>query len=94
MKEYQLSVDILCRDASSEPIYRLYVDGDLITERSFIWDHTKECVREMMVVGFDPGEHYIHIESGTPKFYGFYYQNIKVNGQSPTLITSNVFVVD
>jgi|APFre7841882793_1041355.scaffolds.fasta_scaffold11124_2 hypothetical protein len=94
MKEYQFSVDILCRDSSNTPAYRLYVDDNLITERTFIWDHNVDCVREQLAVQFEPGEHSLYIESATPNFHGFYYQKIKINGKTPQLITSNVFLVD
>lgn len=57
MKEYQLAVDVLCDWLGYAPSYRLYLDEDLITERTYIWDNTSQYVREHISVILTPGRH-------------------------------------
>ena len=45
-----------------EPKYRIYVNSDLLTERSIYWDYTSRYVRENLVIALDPGIHQLKIE--------------------------------
>jgi hypothetical protein len=43
-------------------IYRLYLDQDLITERTWMWD-SKTRIREVMAGVLAPGTHMIRVET-------------------------------
>ena len=40
-----------------EPFYRIFIDGELFTERSFIWDADSTHIRENIAANLDPGPH-------------------------------------
>ncbi len=46
----------------SEPKYRIFVNSDLLTERSVYWDFTSQYVRENIVVELEPGIHILRID--------------------------------
>lgn len=63
MKAHLITADIFdVSEVRDVMIYRLYVDQDLITERSFIWDKTCQFIRENLILNLDEGLHTIRIE--------------------------------
>lgn len=40
-----------------EPFYRIFIDGELFTERSFIWDADSTHIRENIAANLAPGRH-------------------------------------
>lgn len=93
MNEVKLTVDVICNWLGYEPTYRIYVDGDLITERTYTWG-SEEYVREHIIVVLDSGSHNIKLEKvkkpGTA--CDFYLKNFKVNGQDAALV-NGAFIV-
>jgi hypothetical protein len=77
MKEVVIKVDVYGRWDERAPIYRVYVDNDLLTERDFIWHNNYIC--ENIIVNLEPGMHTVKIEQTTA--YGtITAKNIRVNG--------------
>lgn len=78
-KQVHISFDIGCRPGHefASPIYRVYIDSDLITERTFIWS-SDECVEEHIEALLGKGTHLIKIESLNDPF-PFIVDNIKVD---------------
>jgi hypothetical protein len=69
MKEVSISIDLLCKwreDEDPPPVYRLYVDDDLLTERTYIWRNSDQYIREKIVVYLEPGLHKVKIEPLNP----------------------------
>lgn len=61
MKEVHLTVRVTI--GSDRPrIYRLYVDDDLITERTYIWGRTSS-VDENVIVALESGKHEVRVET-------------------------------
>ena len=60
MREVELTFEIRCLDVSKFPAYRIYVDGDLITERSFIWEGV--ILKEHIYVMLEVGNHEVKLE--------------------------------
>lgn len=46
----------------AEPKYRIFVNSDLLTERSIYWDFTSQYLRENIVVELEPGIHTLRID--------------------------------
>ncbi len=92
MKETEISLDVYCRWIVTTYAYRIYVDDDLLTERTYVWNNNSQFVRENIVVYLDPGEHTIRIEPVNPLFKGFRYENVHINKQ-PTNIVNNRFLI-
>lgn len=44
------------------PKYRVYVDGDLLVERTFVWDNNKNFIQENLVLILESGAHTLKIE--------------------------------
>lgn len=72
------SVEVHCHWSEKPPTYRIYVDNDLITERTFIWPSYKAFVRENIICNLSKGLHKLRIENigdhGTVRFDNFLYE--------------------
>jgi len=66
MVTVQLAVDVHCDLSTDSPVYRVYVDNDLYTERTWIWPSYQNFIREHLVAELNPGQHQVRIE----KVYG------------------------
>jgi hypothetical protein len=89
MKEVKITADIYC-DRNFKPLefatdvqksYRVYVDGDLLTERTYIWDNNEQFVRENIVVNIEPGVHEFKVIPAYPYYDVFTFKNFTVNNQ-------------
>jgi hypothetical protein len=79
-RNYILEFDLYCIDPASSPIYRIFIDGDLIVERTYIWNNIHEYLREEIYVNLDFGYHKLSIESlGTRRV--FFTANATLNGR-------------
>jgi hypothetical protein len=79
--EVKISADIYCDYADAAPAYRIYVDRDLITERTFRFPPAEIYLQETVICNLDPGTHAVRLEAldanGT-----FSVRNVQVNNQS------------
>ena len=68
------------------PVYRIYVDGHLITEREFTWPGYQVYIRENLVCNLLPGPHVLNIENvnnnGNFKLAGLHIDN-KAHPEQP-----------
>ena len=78
-KAVSITVDVHCHWTDSPPRYRVYVDNDLLTERTFIWPGYQNFVRENIHVNLNPGQHELKIVNVDPRFGKFEARNIIVN---------------
>jgi hypothetical protein len=101
MKEITLTADIYC-DRNFRPLefatdaqksYRVYVDGDLLTERTYIWDNNEQFVRENIIVDIAPGVHEFKIVPAYPYYNVFSFRNFTVNDH-PHSIDNDQFVLN
>jgi len=60
----KISFDLFC-DKGASPRYRLYVNDELFTERTYTWTGTK-YLRENLQIDAPPGEYFINIEKVDP----------------------------
>lgn len=79
MKECKITVDVYASWSDRSPTYRVYVDGELLTERDFIWSGTSTFVRENIIVNLAPGQHNVTVEQ-TNAQGKINTRNIQVNG--------------
>jgi hypothetical protein len=89
MNEVKITADIYC-DHNFRPLefatdgeksYRVYVNDDLITERTYIWHNNEYFVRENIVVRLPAGEHKFKVVPAYPFFNVFFFKNFTVNDQ-------------
>lgn len=81
MKNVVIEFDIYCDWQESTPIYRIYVDDDLLTERTYIWNNEREFVRERVVVCVDTGSHRCRIEKVGTTDATFSVKNINIDDE-------------
>lgn len=62
MSQHEITVDIYARWGEKPPVYRLYVDKELLTERTFVWPGNEQYIKEHVIVELDPGTHSIEVE--------------------------------
>ena len=67
--EDKLTVNVHCADSALTPIYRLYVNSDLIAERTFIWDHTKTYITENLLLNLPAGKHKVWISADRQELF-------------------------
>ena len=86
-----INVDVKCHWSENPPIYRIYIDGDLITERTFGWPGYDTFLRENIICNLDSGIHNINIENCSPNG-SFLLENFEMkenpNPLHPNLSTS------
>lgn len=84
-----LSADVHCHWSENPPSYRIYVDNDLLTERTFKWAGYQIYIREHMVCNLDPGIHTVRIENcaGTGNFK---LENLIVEGNPGALHPNHI----
>ena len=69
--------DVDCEWEGLPPIYRVYVNDELFTERTWIW--TNEYLEEMIPIEAEPGEYYIKHELVPPHLAKLKVSNIRVD---------------
>lgn len=58
-----ITVDVHCNWSEVPPAYRIYVNNDLITERTFSWPGYQVYIRENITCDLAQGIHRIRIEN-------------------------------
>jgi hypothetical protein len=58
----KLAVDVYCDAGTTQPVYRVYVNEDMYTERTWIWPSYEIFIREHLVADLPPGRHQVRIE--------------------------------
>jgi hypothetical protein len=88
METVKLAVDVYCKDKlDTSPVYRVYVDNDLLTERTWIWPEYEIYIKEHIEVQLEPGIHTVTIENcGESKCISA--RSITVNGHQQTIPNS------
>jgi hypothetical protein len=89
MRQIELTCEVRCLDEAENQSYRLYIDDDLITERTWIWPYHFR-IKEHIHINIEPGEHTIRVESVDKKFAKFYVNALHLDGY-PTGKVNGVF---
>lgn len=84
MKQHIITADIYTHWGEIPPRYRIYVDGELLTERDFIWPGHEVYIRENIVVNLKPGLHVLQIEQ-TRSNGKIQIKNITLDGEASNL---------
>lgn len=80
IKDAVLVFEVHCQYAHKHPRYRIYVDDDLITERTFTWSPKTQFVEENIVVRAVQGEHKFKLENVDPDDGFFTIKHIRLDG--------------
>lgn len=90
-----LEFDLTCRKPEgSNPCYRVYIDGDLISEKEYIWDNTKELIRERHELRLAEGQHIIEISSVNKEIpVSYFWHDAALDGVAIRLELDGIFHV-
>jgi hypothetical protein len=75
-----LTVDVYCTRSEGSPSYRIFVDDELLTERTWVWPAYENYVTEHVDVDVAAGAHRLEVKECNCDAV-FYVQNITVNGK-------------
>ena len=81
MAIHEITAEVYGSWGTEHPCYRVYVDNDLLTERTFIWPGHEVCIKEHLAVDLEPGAHELRIEQIT-SWGKIQVKNVTVDGQS------------
>jgi hypothetical protein len=83
LRHAEITFDVHCyyKDQIG-PRYRVYVDNDLITERTFDYG-TNFHVEETVIIEAFAGRHHFRVENVDPTLGTFVVENLKVDGIDP-----------
>jgi len=79
-----IKVDVNCHWSETPPAYRIYVDSDLLTERTFSWPGYQNYIRENLICNLNPGIHSVRIENCSANG-SFTLTNLEVEGDTNCL---------
>jgi hypothetical protein len=68
--------DIYCDWEGTPPIYRVFVNDELFTERTYIWHDV--YLAEMLQIQAPPGQYKIHVKSAGPVKTKFKVRNRRI----------------
>ena len=61
-KSVQVQCDVYCKWDGNDTRYRLYVNNELFTERSWIWSGKEYYLEEIIIIEAPPGQYEIKYE--------------------------------
>jgi hypothetical protein len=71
--------DIHCKWEGLPPNYRVFVNDELFTERTWIWEDEAVYLEEMLQIEADPGEYKIRHELVPPHLAELRVENMRVD---------------
>lgn len=79
----EIRFDVHCNhgDEMYLPGYRVYLDQDLLTERTFVWSSSDEYVEELATVKLSSGRHYLKIDRVNDPRELLRVDNVRINGR-------------
>ena len=87
--EFVIAVaDVDCEWSGEPPRYRCYVNDELFTERTWIWENV--YLEEMIPISAEPGDYTIRYELVPGTSAGLNIQNLRVVEGSATIQDSTV----
>lgn len=91
-KFVKFSFDLFCDWKRQPPTYRVYVNNELFTERTYIWGGTQH-LQEVLQLSAPPGKYNIRVDNlGDPECQ-FKVRNLKIDNGSARVIDSKTIEV-
>ena len=76
-KEFvHLLCDVYCDWEGLPPTYRVYVNDELFSERTWIWQN--EYLEELLQINAEPGDYSVSYELVSPNLARIYVKNMRV----------------
>jgi hypothetical protein len=88
----QIKADVHCRWEGLNPVYRLYVNDELFTERTWDWDYA--YLEETVPIEAEPGDYYLRWELVPPCLAHMDITNMRVSHGSVTVMPGNIIRIE
>lgn len=88
----KISVDIYADWAGDPPVYRLYVNDELFTERTYIWN-TTQFIQEQLQIMAPVGTYKVRLENLSSHVKDFKFRNLLVTHGNARVIDSKTIEV-
>lgn len=93
MSEVEISAEIYCNWDQQAPVYRVYVDQDLLTERTYKWVNPEQFVCERIVVNLESGMHELRIQAvDSADQDKFSVKNVHINHQPAPYVNNQIII--
>lgn len=91
-KFVKINFDLHCDWKKTPPTYRVYVNHELFTERTYIWGDTK-YLKEMLQLSAPPGKYIVRVDNlGDPECV-FKIRNMTAETGSAQVLDSKTFEI-
>ena len=77
----QVQLEIHSTNQVRPAVYRIYADGDLVTERTWVWD-TATTIDESFALELGAGEHTVTLTTTDSPPTNFYIANPRINSET------------
>ena len=81
LRPVEIVFDLRCYYVDRSPRYRIYVDNDLLAERTFTWPADRIYIEEHCLVNLSQGPHKVEVVNIDEEYGRFEIHNVKVDGQ-------------
>ena len=81
----KLEFDLMCKKKVPALPYRIIVNGELMTERDYIWDNNIKYIRECIPLDIPSGTHTLDIQNLDHANGTFSINNVSINGKAHTM---------
>jgi hypothetical protein len=93
-KEFvKVTFDVYCESRGKNPVYRVYVNDELFTERSWVFSDT-QYLREMLQISAPPGEYNIEIDNLGREANQFKIRNLSAEFGPVTIVNRRKFAIN
>jgi len=83
--------DVYCKWSKQPPVYRLFVNGELFTERTWIWENA--YLEEELVVQAVPGQYPIEYQLINSSGAGLKIRNMRVKSGPARIWKDNILEI-
>jgi hypothetical protein len=82
-RQIEIKFDVHCHhgDELYLPGYRVYLDDDLLTERTFVWSGKNEYIEELATVRLSPGQHLLKVDRINDPRNLLQVENVRINNR-------------
>ena len=84
----QVIADVHCDWEGLSPTYRLYVNDELFTERTWTW--TDNYLEEMLQIEAEPGDYRLRWELVPPHLAKIHVKNLRVEHGKAQIVEQNI----
>jgi hypothetical protein len=75
----ELTVDVYCVRSEGNPTYRIFMDNEMLAEKTWTWPAYEVFIRENIAVNIEPGAHRLEVKACNCDDV-FYVNNVTLNG--------------